>query len=127
MLRRYLIISVKDFGIVIDNLGQCDEIGSVVYARQYGLVSRITEKLGGSSREILLEEMPHNGTLDRRQLDKVIATVGKRIEGVPLIEYSTFIDDAYFALRQLTVKQQRVRGKCLFRDTFKAEHLFIRE
>ncbi len=88
MTKTYTNIIPIDGGyVVVDKeAGQCSTIGAIVFAYQFNIISTIIELIGNSSRDIILKEMPHNGTLDRRQLYPVIASIGKRIEGVPLIE-----------------------------------------
>lgn len=87
MNKQFDIIPIEDYGVVVDKeAGQCYEIGKIAFAYQFGIVSKIMENIGGSNRDVILEKMPHNGTLDRRQLYPVIASINKRIDDIPLIE-----------------------------------------
>jgi len=71
----YTSIKIDGYWIVVDKrLGQIHEIGKIAYAYQFNIVSKIIDNIGGSSRDVVLENMPHNSTLDRRQLYPVIAS-----------------------------------------------------
>lgn len=62
------------------------KVGTLVYAYQFDILSVIKERISNSCRDIVLEEMPHNGTFDYRQLYQVVAQSidnPNPIEGLP--------------------------------------------
>lgn len=90
------IIKISDnLTVIVDKEADgAETIGQTAYLEAYNIVSKITERIGNSCRDIILENMPHNGTLDYRQLRPVIATIGtERLEGIPVIEEVNEIDN----------------------------------
>ena len=88
--------------IFVDKEKHPTTIGELSFAHQFNIVSTIKELVGNSVRDIILEEMPHNGTLDRGQLYKVVAkSPNLSLEGIPYVEIE---EDVESIVREYTDK-----------------------
>lgn len=69
------------------------EIRDIVFLQNsYNYISKVTDKIGGSCRDIVLEKMPESrdmGTLDYREMKKIIAGIPQ----LPSIDFRGLSDD----------------------------------